>query len=440
MSIKDELRSKIESKKAVGSVIGLGYVGLPLLLEIHRAGFVPLGFDIDPAKIEKLRQGKSYIRYIPDERIQELVNSHRNCVTADYERLRESDVIAICVPTPLNRTREPDLSYVEGTAREIGKRLRAGQLVVLESTTYPGTTDELVLPILRETGLEVGKDFFLAFAPEREDPGNPQFTTRQIPRVVGGITPDCRDLAAQYYASIFSRVHPVSSTRVAETTKLLENIYRAVNIALVNEMKVLCDRMGMDIWEVIEAASTKPFGYTPFYPGPGLGGHCIPIDPFYLTWKAREYDMPTRFIELAGEINTFMPYRVVDKVVEALGKQGKAAPGSKVLLLGVAYKKDVEDVRESPALKIIELLRRRGMIVSYHDPLIPVLRHERKEDPHLSSVELTDEALRGTDCVLIVTNHSMFDYERIVRLAPLVVDTRNATKEVREHREKIVKA
>jgi UDP-N-acetyl-D-glucosamine dehydrogenase len=440
MSKKETLLTKIDKKEAVGSVIGLGYVGLPLLLEIDRAGFVPLGFDIDPAKVEKLLQGKSYIRYIPDERIKDLVTAHNNCVTADYDRLRESDVIAVCVPTPLNRTREPDLSYVENTVREIAGRLRPGQLVVLESTTYPGTTDELVLPILAGSDLKVGEDFFLAFAPEREDPGNQQFTTSQIPRVVGGITPACREVAHRFYSAIFEKVHPVSSTRVAETTKLLENIYRAVNIALVNEMKLLCDRMGMDIWEVIEAASTKPFGYTPFFPGPGLGGHCIPIDPFYLTWKAREYDMPTRFIELAGEINTFMPYHVVDKVVEALGRQGKPAPGAKVLLLGVAYKKDVEDVRESPALKIIELLRRRGIEVSYHDPLIPVLRHERKEDPHLSSVELSDQVLRETDCVLIVTNHSVFDYERLLRLAPLVVDTRNATKGMREGREKIVKA
>lgn len=440
MNRRETLLSKIDGKAAVGSVIGLGYVGLPLLLEIHRAGFVPLGFDIDPAKVEKLLQGKSYIRYISDERIQDLVGAHQDCVTADYDRLQEADVIAVCVPTPLNRTREPDLSYVENTVREIARRLRPAQLVVLESTTYPGTTDELVLPILAGTGLEVGRDFFLAFAPEREDPGNPRFTTSQIPRVVGGITPDCCEIAHRFYATIFERVHPVSSTRVAETTKLLENIYRAVNIALVNEMKILCDRMGMDIWEVIEAASTKPFGYTPFYPGPGLGGHCIPIDPFYLTWKAREYDMPTRFIELAGEINTLMPYHVVDKVVEALGKHAKPAPASKVLLLGVAYKKDVEDVRESPALKIIELLRKRGIEVCYHDPLIPVLRHDRKEDPHLSSVEITDDALRNTDCVLIVTNHTAFDYDRVVRLAPLVVDTRNATRDVSEGREKIVKA
>jgi len=440
MTTKEKLLSLIERKEAVGSVIGLGYVGLPLLLEIQRSGFTPLGFDIDPVKVDRLLQGKSYIRYIPDERIAELVRAHEACVTADYDRLAEADAIAICVPTPLTRTREPDLSYVEGTTREVGKRLRKGQLVVLESTTYPGTTDELLLSILGETGLTVGEDYFLAFAPEREDPGNPRFSTRQIPRVVGGITPHCRDVAVEYYSRIFQEVVPVSSTRVAETTKLLENIYRAVNIALVNEMKLLCDRMGMDVWEVIEAASSKPFGYTPFYPGPGLGGHCIPIDPFYLTWKAREYDMPTRFIELAGEINTFMPYHVVDKVVEALGRQGKAAVGAKVLLLGVAYKKDVEDVRESPALKIIELLRRRGAVVSYHDPLIPVLRHERKADPHLSSVELCDGTLRETDCVLIVTDHSLFDYERVVRLAPLVVDTRNATKHVRENRERIVKA
>jgi UDP-N-acetyl-D-glucosamine dehydrogenase len=440
MSLRDEFIKKVENKKAVVGVVGLGYVGLPLLLEFHGAGYDYVGFDIDREKVDKLHKNESYIRYISNERIRDLIGGKPERITADYDRLGEPDLISICVPTPLNKTREPDVSYIENTAREIAKRLRRGQLIVLESTTYPGTTDELVQPILESSGLVAGKDFFLAFSPEREDPGNKDFKTNEIPRVLGGIDADSTEAAYSIYSKAFKKVHKLSSTRAAEMTKLLENIFRAVNIALVNEMKLLCDRMGIDIWEVIEGAKTKPFGFKPFYPGPGLGGHCIPIDPFYLTWKAREYDMPTRFIELAGEINTFMPYHVVDKVVEALGNQRKPGPGSKVLVLGVSYKPDVQDVRESPALKVIELLRKRGMEVSYHDPYVPILRHERKEDPHLSSTELTDETLRKIDCALIITDHSNVDYERVVRLAPLVVDTRNATKAITKGREKIVKA
>jgi UDP-N-acetyl-D-glucosamine dehydrogenase len=363
--------------------------------------------------------------------------------TGDLSELGRCDAVLICVPTPLTEGREPDLSFVRRTTEDVARTLRRGQLVVLESTTYPGTTDELLRPILEAGGLRAGRDFYLAFSPEREDPGNPRFDTRTTPKLVGGVTPECGRVACGLYETFVERVVPVSSARVAEAAKLLENIYRSVNIALVNELKMLFERMGIDVWEVIDAAATKPFGFTPFYPGPGLGGHCIPIDPFYLTWKARHHDFATRFIELAGEINTGMPYWVVERVTEALGRHGKPLQGSKVLVLGVGYKRDVDDLRESPALKVIRILESKGARVAYNDPYVPSLRTRRLRHYDtfpLDSVPLTDEELASADCVLIATDHSVYDYERIVAASRLVVDTRNATRGVRRGREKIVRA
>jgi UDP-N-acetyl-D-glucosamine dehydrogenase len=431
---------RVESREAIVGVIGLGYVGLPLVLNFARRGFRVIGVDIDRAKIDKLRAGESYIRHIDPAAIKPEVESGRVAVTSDFASARECDAILICVPTPLNRNREPDMTYVLGTARSLAPHVRAGHLVVLESTTYPGTTDEVVQPVLEATGLRAGRDFFLAFSPEREDPGNPRFDTRTIPKVVGGLTPACREAAATLYAAALDRVVPVSSTRVAEMAKLLENIFRSVNIALVNELKVVCERMGIDVWEVIDAAATKPFGFMPFYPGPGLGGHCIPIDPFYLTWKAREYDLSTRFIELAGEVNAAMPHYVIERTMAALNDRGKALRAARVLVLGIAYKKDVDDVRESPALRIIELLKDRGAEVSYHDPYIAETHRMRRYDLGLRSTPLSDEALRTADAILIVTDHTAVDYARVVREAALVIDTRNATRAVTVGRDKIVKA
>ena len=426
------LLEKIQDKKALVGIIGLGYVGLPLVLRFTEVGFKVLGFDTDGSKVVRLNRGESYIKYIPSSRLAELVQpgkGRRFEATHDMGRLAEPDVLIICVPTPLTRKREPDLQYVEGTAKLIAATLRPGQLISLESTTYPGTTEELMLPILQAGGGEVGQDFFLVFSPEREDPGNPHYEVKTIPKVVGGITPACLQHGVALYGQVVDRVIPVSSTQAAELSKLLENIYRSVNIALVNELKMLCLRMGVDIFEVIEASKTKPFGFQAFYPGPGLGGHCIPIDPFYLTWKAREYDFSTRFIELAGEINTGMPYFVVQRVAQALGRQGKPMKDAKVLLLGLAYKKDVDDPRESPALKIMELLRGEGVQVSYNDPYIPHCRGMRRyPDLEMASVGLTDQVLQGTDCVLLVTDHSAYDYAWIASRAPLIVDTRNAFK------------
>jgi len=438
-----QLKKQIEAvrrKEITAGVIGLGYVGLPLVMEFVSSGFKTIGFDIDPEKIRQLKAGKSYFHHIPSERVKAVLRDDRFDCTVDFDRLREVDVIAICVPTPLNKYREPDLSYVEETTRAIAKTLRKGQLVILESTTYPGTTDELLLPILERAGLKVGEDFFLAFSPEREDPGNPGFTTRTIPKVVGGYTSACKRFIEAFYGEIFDEVVSVSSTRAAELTKLLENIFRSVNIALVNEMKVVGHRMDIDIFEVIEAAKTKPFGFMPFYPGPGLGGHCIPIDPFYLTWKAREYDQSTRFIELAGEINTAMPHYVVQRTIEALSDRGKKIKGAKVLVLGVAYKKDIDDVRESPAVKVVELLRQRGIRVCYHDPYVPVYPKGRKGDLGLSSRKLTAGLLSSVDAAMILTDHSCIDYQWVVDHAPLVIDTRNATHGIRRGGRKIVKA
>lgn len=429
-----------KDKKAVAGVIGLGYVGLPLVKEFVRSGFKTIGFDVDPKKVKSLNKGQSYILHIPSKDIKPMVKDKMFSATEDFSRLKEADVLAICVPTPLTKWRDPDLSYVEQTTEVIAKTLRKGQVIILESTTYPGTTDELMLPILEKTGLKAGKDFFLAFSPEREDPGNPIFNTRTIPKVLGGLTPSCMKVSSAFYEMVFDEVIKVSSTRTAELTKLLENIYRSVNIALINEMKMVADKMDIDIWEVIEAAKTKPFGFTPFYPGPGLGGHCIPIDPFYLTWKAREYDMPTRFIELAGEVNTSMPEYVVEKTIRGLCDKGVPIKGAKVLIVGVAYKKDVDDVRETPALKVIELLRQRGIKVSYYDPYIPKYPAGRKGDPNLSSIKLTPASLKKVDAALIITAHTEVNYQTIVDNAPLVIDTRNATAGIKRGKKKIIKA
>lgn len=436
----EQLVKKIKKKEVLLGVIGLGYVGLPLVLRFCEEGFRVLGFDVDPKKVAALSKGRSYIKSIPSASVSQWMKSRSLEATDDFSRLGEPDAILVCVPTPLNEKKEPDLQYIEKTTRSIESCLRKGQLIVLESTTYPGTTEELILPRLESTGLKAGKDFFLGYSPEREDPGNRQFTTSDIPKVVSGVTPSCRKAAAALYGQAIKKVVSVSSPRVAELTKLLENIYRSVNIALVNELKMLADRMGIDIWEVIEAASTKPFGFTPFYPGPGMGGHCIPIDPYYLSWKAQEYDFTTRFIFLAGEINVHVPYYVVSKIQDALNGRGKSLKGARILVLGVAYKKDVDDARESPALAVMDLLRKKGAVLFYHDPFIPALPPFRKYSFNLQSAPLTRSLLRRVDAAVVVTDHSRIDYEWVATHAPLVVDTRNATKNVKKWKHKIVKA
>ncbi len=448
---------KAERGTAHVGIIGLGYIGLPLSLLLASRKFRVTGFDVDGVKVDKLNRGETYISHIPAEEIRRLVESTRFRATANYDLVREVDAILICVPTPLDEHREPDLSFVLSTAEQIGRRLVPGQLVVLESTTYPGTTEEEILPILEKSGLRcpispymtdgrtaeptqpVLTDFFLAFSPEREDPGNTQFRTHQLPKVIGGINAPSALAANALYSKIFDHTRLVSSARAAEMTKLLENIYRCVNIALVNEMKLLCLRMHIDIWEVIEAAKTKPFGFTAFYPGPGLGGHCIPIDPFYLTWKAREFNFATRFIELAGEINSNMPEQVVIHIAEAFNRRGKCLRGARILVLGVSYKKDIDDLRESPSLRIIELLQGQGSEVDYNDPYFPRLHKMRRYDFGLESVQLTPENVSKYDAVVIATDHSSYDYPLIVKNARLVIDTRNATRGVREHRDRIVR-
>ncbi len=435
-----ELRERIEKRTARVCVVGLGYVGLPLAETFARGGYPVLGFDVDAAKVERLRRGESYIGHIRSERVAELVATGRFDATTDPRRFAEADAVVVCVPTPLTDAREPDLSFIEGTARSLRPHLRRGQLVVLESTTYPGTTEELLKPILEESGLRAGRDFFLAYSPEREDPGNRDFATRNIPKVVGGFDEASRDLAVALYAPVVAGVVPVSSARAAEACKILENTYRAVNIALVNELKGVFAAMGIDVWEVIAAAKTKPFGFQAFYPGPGLGGHCIPIDPFYLTWAARKHGLNTRFIELAGEINTAMPARVVARVAEALNDVGKPVRGSKVCVLGVAYKKDVDDPRESPAFPILEMLKKQGAEVSYNDPHVPTLPAMRHHSIRLDSHPLTESFLAAQDCVLIVTDHTSYDYGLVVRHSRLVVDTRNATSGCEPGRCRIYKA
>lgn len=422
----DTLKDKIQQKNFLLGVVGLGYVGLPLSLTFLRKNIPVLGFDLDPQKTSKLNKGISYIKHIPSADLADWVKMAKFSATDDFTRLDEPDVILICVPTPLTQNREPDMQYIENTARTIARVIRKGQLIILESTTYPGTTVELLQPILESTGLAAGVDFGLAYSPEREDPGNAVYSTANIPKVVGGIEEKSTSLAAAFYQTGLQSVVEVSSTQTAEMSKLLENIFRSVNIALVNELKILCHRMGIDVWEVIRAASTKPFGYMPFYPGPGLGGHCIPIDPFYLTSKAREYDFPTKFIELAGEVNTAMPYYVVQRVMEALNSRKKSINGAKILLLGMAYKKDVDDLRESPSLKLIELLQEKGAEIYYNDPHIPFLKPMRKYSFTLESTDLTAEKLAAADCVLLATNHTAYDYRFILEHASLIVDTRNA--------------
>jgi UDP-N-acetyl-D-glucosamine dehydrogenase len=440
----DQVLARVQSRTAKVGIIGLGYVGLPLALLFNESGFPVTGFDIDPEKVKALNNGRSYIYRIPQTEIA-AASAKGFLATADYAHAREMDAIIICVPTPLNEYHEPDLSFIRETAKAIAPHLRAGQLIVLESTTYPGTTEEVLVPILEQgnkSQLKAARDgqydpastFLVAFSPEREDPGNDTVARKDIPKVIGGLNPAASELAGAVYNSIFNRVVPVSSPSVAEMTKLLENIYRCVNIALVNELKMLCLRMGIDIWEVIRAASTKPFGFQPFYPGPGLGGHCIPVDPFYLSWKAKEWDFHTRFIELAGEINSAMPYNVVDAVSAALNKHKKALNGSRVLVLGVAYKRDIDDLRESPALTIIEELQRRGAEVLYNDPYFPKVGRGRKYNLQMTNTPL--ENLGQYDCVLIVTDHSDYDYKEIVAESNLVVDTRNATKGIES--EKVV--
>ncbi|MCK6456623.1 MAG: nucleotide sugar dehydrogenase [Phycisphaerae bacterium] len=434
------LLKRIEKKSAVVGIMGMGYVGLPLVGTFCRAGFRCIGFDVDPRKVGMLNTGRSYIQHIPSSMIAELVQSKRFHATADMNELRKPDCTLICVPTPLSPTRDPDMTYVESTARAIAQRLRRGQLIVLESTTYPGTTRELVKPILEARGLRAERDFFLAFSPEREDPGRKDFSTATIPKVVGGIGRKSGRLATALYTKAIAKVVPVSNCEVAEAAKIVENVYRCVNIAMVNELKVLFDKMKIDVWDVINAARTKPFGYQAFYPGPGLGGHCIPIDPFYLTWKARQYGQPTRFIELAGEINTAMPEYVIHRLIEALNERGRALRGSRILVLGLAYKKDVDDLRESPSIELIELLRERGAKVDYNDPHIPRTHKGREHDLRMTSVKLSPKRLRSYDAVLIATDHSAYDYKMIVRSSKLIIDTRNATAHVRGGRDKIVKA
>ncbi len=439
-SYRSDLLSGIHRRHARVGIIGLGYVGLPLARAFCAKGFSVLGFDIDGAKIARLQVGQSYIGHIPAAIIADMRQQGFQA-TCDFTRLTEADAVIICVPTPLTEAREPDLQYVINSTRAIAATLRPGQLVILESTTYPGTTRDVVRPILESGGLSAGKDFFLAFSPEREDPGNVNFSGPAIPKVVGGLETSSLEVAAALYGEVMARVISVASPEVAEACKILENTYRAVNIALVNELKILYDRMGIDVWQVIEAAKTKPFGFQAFYPGPGLGGHCIPIDPFYLTWVARRFGLSTRFIELAGEINTAMPGFVVSKLADALNDRCKPVKGSKVTLLGMAYKKDVDDPRESPGFELMELLLHKGAQVSYNDPHIPRLpRMRRYPNLDMQSQALSPEFLRGQDAFIIVTDHSAYDWPALVEHAPLIIDTRNATRNVTHHRERIVPA
>jgi UDP-N-acetyl-D-glucosamine dehydrogenase len=426
------LEARLTSRDALIGILGLGYVGLPLMLRYAEVGYRVLGFDIDPAKVDKLNAGETYIEHISADAIR-TAQGKGFAATTDFSRARECDALILCVPTPLNKYREPDLSFVIDTTESIVPHLRAGQVVSLESTTWPGTTDEELKPRIESTGLEVGEELFLVFSPEREDPGNPRYTTRTIPKVLGGITPACTQIGQALYGQVIDQVVTLSSTRAAEMTKLLENIHRAVNIGLVNELKIVCDKMGIDIHEVIRAAATKPFGFTPYYPGPGLGGHCIPIDPFYLTWKAREYGLSTRFIELAGEVNANMPQWVVAKVADALNERGKAIKGARILVLGIAYKKNVDDRRESPAIELMDLLQHKGALISYSDPHVPRFIPMRRHDFDLASVPLTPETLTAADCVLLATDHDRFDYDLIKAHARLIVDTRGRYQEPAEH-------
>ena len=435
-----DLEKKIKDRKVVVGILGLGYVGLPLAREFASAGLKVSGFDIDRVKVDKLNSGRSIIKHIPHKQVKEMVTSKRFSATTQMSRMKNADAILICVPTPLTKNREPDMQYVEKSCRTIARYLQKGQLIVLESTTYPGTTRELMKPILEESGLKAGRDFYLAYSPEREDPGNKNFSTKTIPKVIGGLTPKCLAVANALYQTAIVTTVPVSNVEAAEAAKIVENVYRCINIAMVNELKMVFDRMGIDIWEVINAAATKPFGFNAFYPGPGLGGHCIPIDPFYLAWKARQYGVPTRFIELAGQINTDMPHYVIMRTMDALNERKKSLKGSRVLVLGLAYKKDIDDLRESPSIELIELLKAKGAKVDYNDPYISKTHKQREHDLRMKSKPLDAKMLASYDVVLISTDHSDYDYGWIVKNAQLVVDTRNATAGVKGNRAKIVKA
>ncbi|MCP3161304.1 nucleotide sugar dehydrogenase [Myxococcus sp. QH3KD-4-1] len=440
MMVGSPLLERIRRREAKVGVVGLGYVGLPLGMAFAEAGFPVLGLDVDQRKLDKIEKGESYIKHIPSAPLAELTKSGKLKGSNDFAKAKDLDCVIICVPTPLTASREPDMSYIIQTGESLAPHVRRGQLFILESTTYPGTTEEVLKPLLEKNGLKAGVDFHLAFSPEREDPGNKNFNTKTIPKIVGGYTPACSEVAAALYGSALQEVVPVSSTRVAELSKLLENIYRCVNIAMVNEMKMLCDRMNVDVWEVIQAASTKPFGFQPFYPGPGLGGHCIPIDPFYLTWKAREFEFHTKFIELAGEVNWQMPYYVVQRTMEALNNVRKTLKGARVLCLGAAYKKDIDDMRESPSLRIMTLLAEKGAELSYHDPYVPELHKGHGFNMEMKSVPLEPEKLGDYDVVIILTDHTNIDYAAVVANASCVIDTRNATKGVTLGREKVTKA
>ncbi len=438
-TLADEFIAKVASRQATLGIVGMGYVGLPLAIAFAKAGFKVIGFDLDPTKIDNINHGRQYINHIPGEEVQEITRN-KGYGSSDPQDLAKADAILICVPTPLTKQREPDMSYITGTAEMLSQVIRKGQLVILESTTYPGTTREILVPPLEKNGLKAGKDFVVAYSPEREDPGSQGHSAHEIPKVVGGLTPECLKAAQALYNAVVPKTVPVSSPETAEATKLMENIFRCVNIALVNELKQVFARMGIDVWEVIEAAKSKPFGFMAFYPGPGLGGHCIPIDPFYLTWKAREYECSTRFIELAGEVNIAMPEYVVTRTMEELNSFRKSLNGSKVLILGMAYKKDVDDMRESPSLRLFELFKRSGAEVEYHDPFIPVLPKTRHYDFDQKSVPLTAESVAKYDAVVIATDHSQIDYAMLGDKAKLIVDTRNAMPKDRQCRAKITKA
>lgn len=434
--MKNQLINKFGNKTAKIGIVGLGYVGLPLMLRYNAIGFDVLGIDIDQTKVDALLSGQSYIEHIPSSSVKQAIDNGFDATT-DFSRASECDALVLCVPTPLNKYREPDLSFVIDTTEALAPYFRTGQVLSLESTTYPGTTEEELLPRVEARGFTVGEDFFLIYSPEREDPGNPNFETRTIPKVCGGHTAACAEVGVALYAPAIDKVVPVSSTKAAEMTKLLENIHRAVNIGLVNEMKVVADRMGIDIFEVVDAAATKPFGFTPYYPGPGLGGHCIPIDPFYLTWKAREYGLHTRFIELSGEVNTAMPEYVVNKLMDGLNQHGKALKGSKILVLGIAYKKNVDDMRESPSVEIMELIEAKGAEVAYSDPHVPVFPKMREHNFDLSSVALTPASVAEFDAIVLATDHDKFDYSLIKENAQLLVDTRGKYRVPADH---IIKA
>jgi UDP-N-acetyl-D-glucosamine dehydrogenase len=430
------LREKITTHTALVGVVGIGYVGLPLAVEKAKVGYRVVGFDRNAIRVAQVNQGSNYIRDVDDDELAKMVANERLTATTDFAGLANCDIIIICVPTPLTQNKDPDISYIRNVGGEIARRLRPGQLICLESTTYPGTTEEVLLPMFAQTGLKVGHDYFLAYSPERVDPGNKRYTTKNTNKVVGGVTATCLSVATSFYKQTILEVLPLSSPKVAEMTKVFENTFRAVNIALVNEMALLCDRMGINIWEVIDAAATKPFGMMRFDPGPGVGGHCIPLDPFYLNWKARQYDFHTRFIELAGEINNSMPYFVRDKVARALNLKGRPLKGSRILMLGIAYKKDIPDWRESPALKVLELLVQAEAVVDYHDPFVPSFQDEHGRTRH--SIPLTEKTLEQSDCVLITTDHSQTDWDFVVRHASLVIDTRNATRAVRQPRDNVI--